>query len=134
MAKHTRLDLVGREETPPCFHLEGDDYGTKEAEVLFWAWNEAACDGDGVGSSSFCTDCTPEYKAQEFAAGRCSFPGVTFQRDPYDPDAIIGVRPAHEKVPSKWKRIRFDPPEGTAPLIARLIPSSMIDGLKGETE
>lgn len=130
-----RLKIEGREPTPACFHPAEGAYTQEDCDRMFWYWNEAALDKSaGDCPSSYCTDCTPEYQAREVAAHRCCFPTVYFQRDPYDPDGLVGVRETRHKLPIGWQRVRFAPPPHTGTFEPKNIPRRMITGIRGEDE
>lgn len=58
-------------------------------------WREAAESTDLAGSD-YCTDCTPVYQAEMYAAGRCRYPDTWFDRDA---DGFVeGRRPIADRV------------------------------------
>ena len=84
---------------PMCFHPPIADVAPEYSKcVTMWnSWQEAAVFSP-PGTSSFCTDCTPEYQSREIFHGRCRHPGTIFIRDPDEPGALRGVRPVKERL------------------------------------
>jgi hypothetical protein len=57
--------------TPKCFHNHQQ----------FVIWMAAARNTGGCFEASYCTDCTPEYKARMLAEKRCDHPDIVFGPD-----------------------------------------------------
>lgn len=57
-------------KAPACFDTQ-DQYGKYKVLAQLTA----------APGFTFCTDCTPEYRDEMRAAGRCKFPGTTFGRN-----------------------------------------------------
>lgn len=61
----------------------------------FELWMAAARESN-PGGSAYCTDCTPAYRQQMVAQGRCAYPGTTFVIDAQG--FVEGRRPPQQRV------------------------------------
>lgn len=73
-------------EAPPCFptHMEWREYVV--ASVLCRNQNERR-----AAPIEFCRDCTPDYKDEQMACGKCTHPETVFIRSQRHHGDIIGV-------------------------------------------
>lgn len=73
-------------DRPPCFR---DDREWREYVVAFML-----CRNNNERQRNrvdYCRDCTPEYKAQQIAEGKCSHPETVFIRPQISTDDVVGV-------------------------------------------
>lgn len=104
-----RLPKQSTLDSPPaCFVFR---FGPVIALKEWHAWLSLAADTDDIpyradqpGDAHFCIDCTPEFRAQALAAGKCGFSNVRFESRVYLGEReVVGISHAPEVAPDQWE-------------------------------
>lgn len=104
LPKQSSLDVP-----PACFVFR---FGDLDIALKEWhAWLALAADTDDIpyrndqpGDANFCIDCTPEFRAQALAAGKCQFSNVRFESRVWNGEReMVGVSHAPEVPPAEWE-------------------------------